>query len=141
MMPGTRTRSSRLRAGAFGLGPGSPMRVTVQRSSNSAASGPCRSSSWIAVRSSLGVVGLSVGRRRTSGLGPPADSRPDDSVRTPRVSPRATASATKRSCTYRQLLATEAKGDKPRLEHEADLNAGPDCLAGVREWMLDDLGR
>jgi hypothetical protein len=43
------------------------------------------------------VVGLSVGRRRTSRLAPPADSRPDDSVRTSGVSPRATASATSRS--------------------------------------------
>jgi hypothetical protein len=32
---------------------------------------------------------------------------------------RAIALATKRSCTGRQLLATEAKRDKPRLEHEA----------------------
>jgi hypothetical protein len=31
----------------------------------------------------------------------------------------AIALATKRSCTGRQLLATEAKRDKPRLEHEA----------------------
>jgi hypothetical protein len=39
----------------------------------------------------------------------------------------------------RQLLATEAKRDRPRLEHEADLNARPDCLASAQECRLDHL--
>ena len=43
------------------------------------------------------MVGLSVGRRRTSRLAPAADSRPDDSGHTPGVSQSATASATPRS--------------------------------------------
>jgi hypothetical protein len=49
----------------------------------------------------------------------PSALSPDDSFRAQTRTDRAIAVATKRSCAGRQLLATDAKRDKPRLEHEA----------------------
>ena len=57
----------------------------------------------------------------------PSALSPDDSFRAQTRTDRAIAVATKRSCAGRQLLATEAKRDKPRLEHEAP----PERRAGL----------